>query len=342
VSAAELLIVGVPGPDLDDDSAQLLRAVRPGGVILFRRNVDSVERLRELVAAIRRAAPGAILYSDSEGGRVDRLAGVVGGAPSAAELATLSSEDIEKAGFWVGQSLRQFDLDVDLAPVVDLDRGLTGNALDGRCLGSSKETVTQRGKVFLAGLHRAGIGGCLKHFPGLGGARGDTHFTTGLVDLTKLDLAQDLVPFVALGDRAGALLVNHAVYPALDAAGLPASLSRGIATGLLREKLGYAGLLIADDLEMHALAPQGDLAARAAAALAAGCDLLPICHSLAEAPRIVTGLSGARLAPRVREARTRFAAYRTHLEALRATRGSRLPSLETVRRRIAGLAQTLR
>lgn len=338
MSAAELLIVGVPGPDLDDDSAQLLRAVRPGGVILFRRNVDTAERLRELVAAIRRAAPGTILYSDSEGGRVDRLAGVVGGAPSAAELAHRSSQDIEITGFWVGQSLRQFDLDVDLAPVVDLDRGIAGNALDGRCLGSSKETVTLRGKAFLAGLHRAGIGGCLKHFPGLGGARGDTHFDTGLVDLTKLDLAQDLVPFVALGERAQALLINHAVYPALDAAEKPASLSRGIATGLLREKLGYTGLLIADDLEMHALAPHGDLTARAAAALGAGCDLLPICHSLAETPRIVAGLSGAKLAGRVREARTRFAAYRGHLQALRAARGGRAPSLETVRRRIAKMA----
>jgi beta-N-acetylhexosaminidase len=330
-------MVGVPGPDLDDDSARLLRAVRPGGVILFRRNVDTAERLTELVAAIRRAAPETLLYSDSEGGRVDRLAGVVGNAPAASVLAGAPPRRAERVGFWIGESLRHFGFDVDLAPVVDLDHGHAGNALDGRTLGAKRAAVTARAAAFLAGLQRAGVGGCLKHFPGLGGALGDTHFETGRVERTKEELADDLVPFVALWERAGAILVSHAVYPALDAGKGPASLSAAIVTRLLRERLGFPGLVIADDLEMHALSPHGDLAARAAAALAAGCDVLPICHHLTETPRVVAALSGARLAARVREARTRRRSYRAHLAELRAARTGRRPSLETIRRRIAAL-----
>ena len=329
--AAELVIVGVPSKELEPETEALLRELRPGGVILFRRNVESAEQLAALVAAIRRAAPGTLLYCDAEGGRVDRLAGIVGPAPAGAALARAAPELARRAGRWVGESLRLFGFDVDFAPVVDLDHGEADNALDGRYLGRSPAEVVPRARAFLEGLHEAGVGGCVKHFPGLGPSRGDTHFETGLVEQEAEALGADLEPFARLADLAGSVMVAHAVFPGLDPERRPASLSRPIASLLLRGRLGFSGVAVADDLEMQALDPWGDLAERSAAALAAGCDLLPICHTLDAVPGILERLERPELAGRLAEARERLAGYR---RALRELAPAEPPDLETVQARL--------
>lgn len=334
--AGELLIVGVPGNELSAEDEALLREVRPGGVILFTRNVESAEQVSALVAAIRRAAPQALLYSDSEGGRVDRLAGLVGPAPAGALLARAEPELARRAGRAVGESLRLFGFDVDFAPVVDLDHGREANALDARYLGRGPEEVVARARGFLEGLHAAGAGGCLKHFPGLGPSRGDTHFETGLVEAEAAELEPDFEPFARLGELAGSVMVAHAVYPALDPERRPASLSPPVVQDLLRGRLGFSGVAVSDDLEMQALDPWGDLAERAEAALAAGCDLLPVCHTLEACPGIAERLARPDLAHRVAEARDRLAVYRRSLEALGRPAP---PALDTVRARLAEVAE---
>ena len=341
--AGALLVVGLPGLELDAESAALLAEVRPGGVILFKHNVASAEQLGELIAGVRRAAPGALLYSDSEGGRVDRLGGIVGPAPAAGALARFPAEVAGRAGRRVGESLRLFGYDVDFAPVVDLDRGLAANALDGRYLGASPEAVEERAAAFLDGLHAAGVGGCLKHFPGLGPSTGDTHFETGLVDRSADELEEDLAPFARLAAAAGMVMIAHAVYPALDPARRPASVSGPIARDLLRGRLGFEGVAVADDLGMQALEPVGDAADRAEAALDAGCDALPLCRGLADAPAVVERLEKGSLAARVRRARERLDGYRRHRASLRPDlRREALPApgdLETVRSRLAELGR---
>src|SRR4051794_41661560 len=132
---ADQVFVGIPGPELDKVSAEILAAHQPGGLILFKRNIADEEQLNDLVTALRRVLPEAVLAIDSEGGRVDRLKDVVGPAPSAALLARRAPSYSLQAGNWVAQSLRLFDIDVDFAPVVDLDRGLADNALDDRYFG---------------------------------------------------------------------------------------------------------------------------------------------------------------------------------------------------------------
>ncbi len=336
-SAGELLVVGVPGPELDAESAALLREVRPGGVILFKRNVESARQLEALVTAVRREAPGALLYSDSEGGRVDRLAAIVGAAPAAAALARAPAEVASRAGRWIGESLRLFGFDVDFAPVVDLDQGREANALDGRYLGETPAAVEERARAFLEGLHAAGVGGCLKHFPGLGSSIGDTHFESGLVDRPAPELEADLAPFAGLAPSARMVMVAHAVFPALDRETRPASLSGPIVTDLLRGRLGFDGVAVADDLEMRALGPWGDLADRAEAALDAGCDALPVCHSLDAAPSVVERLERGSLGPLVERARGRLEGYRRHLARLRAAAPPAPGDLETVRSQLAAL-----
>src|SRR4051812_49983754 len=175
---ADQVFVGIPGPELDKVSAEILAAHQPGGLILFKRNIADEEQLNDLVTALRRVLPEAVLAIDAEGGRVDRVKDVVGPAPAASFLAAKSPSYALHAGNWVAQSLRLFDHDVDFAPVVDLDRGLENNALDGRYLGKTPKEIIPRAQAFLRGLHSGGAGGCVKHFPGLGGAGGGTPHPT--------------------------------------------------------------------------------------------------------------------------------------------------------------------
>src|SRR5689334_4181849 len=236
---AEQVFVGIPGLELDSESAGLLSAHQPGGVILFKRNIKDEEQLNDLVTNLRRLLPDAIFAIDAEGGRVDRLKDVVGPAPAASFLARHSPSYSLQAGNWVAQSLRLFDLDVDFAPVVDLDHGAVNNALDDRYFGATPAQVIPRAQAFLRGLYSGGAGGCLKHFPGLGAAGEDTHFRMSAVYLPPEELRPDLEPFEALAHHAGAVMVGHALYPAYDTSMRPATLSPTIIGGLLRGRMGF-------------------------------------------------------------------------------------------------------
>ncbi|HXO18408.1 MAG TPA: glycoside hydrolase family 3 N-terminal domain-containing protein [Thermoanaerobaculia bacterium] len=318
--ANELIVAGVPGPDLDKTSAALLAEHRPGGVVLLGWNVKTLEQLLELTASIRRILPEAILCIDAEGGRVDRLRDVVAPAPAAARLAIHPASLAFQAGRWIAQALRLFDVDVDFAPVVDLDRGERDNALDGRYLGSSPEQVIPRARAFLRGLHSGGAGGCVKHFPGLGGAGADTHHQGSAVFLPAAELAADLEPFAALAELAGAVMVGHGAYPAYDSTMRPATLSPEIIGGLLRGRLAFEGWVVSDDLEMKALAGWGELPDRALTAFAAGCDALLVCHRLTDLPAVIERLEDPSLEERRAEALARLDVYRQRLATLRAAR----------------------
>jgi beta-N-acetylhexosaminidase len=342
-SAAEHVFVGIPGPELDRATEALLAVHRPGGVVLFQRNVEGVEQLSELVTALRRVLPDAVLALDAEGGRVDRLRDLVGPAPAAALLAKKPPSLALQAGTWTAQAMRLFDLDVDFAPVVDLDRGERDNALAERCLGGRPGEIVARGRAFLRGLHAGGVGGCVKHFPGLGGAAEDTHFKMACVYLPAAVLQADLEPFVALVRLSGAAMVAHAIYPAYDGEKRPASLSPPILGGLLRGRLGFDGLAFSDDLDMKALDGWGDLPERSQLAFAAGCDVLLLCQTLAALPEVVARLEDPQLEERREEASRRLDVYRQRLRTLRSARdyvnrmreGSRGERLETVRQRLA-------
>jgi beta-N-acetylhexosaminidase len=339
VNGGGALFVGFEGPELRRGERRLLARLAPAGVVLLPRNIVHAEQLAALVAELRRLCPGAILALDAEGGRVDRLRGVVGPSPAAAVLARCRSQMALRAGRWVGEALRAFDFDLDLAPVVDLDRGAQANALDGRCFGPNPRAVRARAGAFLSGLHRAGMGGCLKHFPGLGGADADTHEGPAWIPLPRRELTRDLAPFVALAPAADAVLLGHALYPRLVADLLPATLSPAIGRELLRGRLKFRGAALSDDLEMAALAAYGDLPELGERSLLAGCDGLLLCRRLEEAPSVAKRLARPRLARRLRQAETRLAALRRALARHRRQAGAPRSKAE-IRRRLATLAAT--
>lgn len=333
----EVLFLGVEGVALAGDEARLLRRVRPAGIVLVTRNIADEAQLRQLVADLRAAAPHAIFCLDAEGGRVDRLRNVVAPAPAAAALAHCPPATAKRAGRLLGQALRAFDFDLDFAPVVDLDHGIRGNALDERTFGTRPRQVAARAKAVVQGLHEGGVGACIKHFPGLGRATADTHLKGAHIRATQAELERDLTPFTELFSASESAMVGHAIYPAWGAGTTPASLSKRIATGLLRRESGFRGALFSDDLEMGALAELGTLPELGALALAAGCDGLLFCRRLEAAPEIAGALCRKALRPRFEEAGRRLTRLRAQLGRWRKAAPA-APALPELRRSLERLA----
>ena len=309
--SSRLFGVGIAGTGLSDAEREILAAHPPYGVILFRRNIASLSQLETLVGELRESGAG-FLFLDQEGGPVDRLRDVLAPAPSLQRAARIGLA--RTAGELAGTALRRLGFDVDLAPVVD--RGLPGAGslvLGERCASGDPGAIERAASEFLDGLHAAGISGCLKHFPGLGRAKLDTHRTLPILDVDPDEEALDQAPFIALMEKARAVMISHAA----GADGIPASLSETVATGLLRRRLGFTGAAFSDDLEMGALDAFGDLPERCARAASAGCDLLFVCRRIEDYPACVAAVERLVAESRRVEAAGHLQDYAGHLLALR-------------------------
>jgi beta-N-acetylhexosaminidase len=331
--SAGLFGVGVAGPRLSDSERAILRAHPPYGVILFRRNLQDVEQTRALIGEIRETGARFLLV-DQEGGPVDRLSGVLAPAPSFQAAARGGAA--RWLGDLAGASLALLGFDVDLAPVVDrCAEGAGALVLGERCASANPHEVLQAAEDFLDGLHARGIGGCLKHFPGLGRARVDTHQAFPVLAPDLHEEALDLAPFDGLMHKARAVMISHLGGPE----GLPATLSPERATRLLRDRLGFDGAAFSDDLEMGALDAFGDLPQRAAASSRAGCDLLLVCRQIERYPECVAAVEAGVPPERHAEAADRLEQYAAHLDALRRAARSAQPESPTPERLIAELGE---
>lgn len=322
----QVLGVGITGTELTELERTILRESPPYAVVLFGRNVESAEQLRELVHDIKTQSDSPpIILIDAEGGRVDRLRSIVPGLPSA-EAFSEGDDATFLAGWFgrvIGRSLRYFDIDVNLAPVVDLRRDEPAKGLERRCFGSDPETVIELAGAFMREQQATGVAACLKHFPGMGAGTGDPHYGASVVDLPREELvAADLLPFRVLGPEARAVMTGHVVYPRLEDPATPASLSAAIIEGLLRRELAFDGLAMSDDMEMHAVSDLGSYEEICERALCAGNDVILLCSHIEMAPGIMAHLERrAEENPAVRnrfdEAVRRAEEYRQHCAELR-------------------------
>ena len=281
--AGRVLLVGLAGPALSNGEKRSLEQVRPGGVILFRRNLDSRERLARLMLDLDRIlVDSPWIAVDQEGGRVSRLEPWIGPTPSASELGSAGPDEAYRFGRETGRELARLGFNLDFAPVVDLCPPDRPNGIGDRSWGTDPETVAKLTGRFLDGLHTAGVAGCLKHFPGLGDTVVDSHVEMPVCRRDEAALLRmDMLPYRELGRSAPVVMVCHASFPALDPEpGRPASLSPPIITGLLREQVRYTGMVTADDMEMGAIAHLDTAGAAAVQAIRAGTDLLPYCADL--------------------------------------------------------------
>lgn len=302
--AGRLLFVGLPVTRLDKHWRALLRKVRPGGVILFGRNVESAEQVALLNAQIRDAAGAHVFIGvDQEGGLVDRFREICEPAPSAKAVREAARADLaERFGFLTARVLRLLGFNMNFAPVLDLSGENDDNGLRARTFGINSEMVSLLGGAYLDGLQRGQIIGVGKHFPGLGGSKVDSHRRLPVVTHTWQEIFQhDLVPFMDLmfhrpGERLRSVMVSHAAFPDISEflqdlfrqqddpptlQGLhefPATISGNVTTRLLRRILKFDGLVITDDMEMGAVVQTLSVPAACLRAIEAGSDMVLICE----------------------------------------------------------------
>ncbi len=326
--AARVMCVGFSGARAADAPLEELAELAPAGVILFARNVEGAASTRALADAVRAAlggTPAPLVAIDQEGGRVARLRSGATGIPAMMALAAGADLDrAERIGAAIARDLRRAGANVALAPVVDLATHPENTVIGARSFGDDPERVAAFGAALVRGLQGAGVAATLKHFPGHGATRDDSHLGLPRVESSAVLLrARDLVPFAA-GIAAGAccVLSAHVVVTAFDAE-RPATLSPRILTDLLRGELGFEGVCFTDCLEMEAIAGGVGSARGAALALAAGADCVLISHSLEIARAARAEIVAAVARGELPEERLREAARR--VDALRAALPGPLP-----------------
>jgi len=264
----QLFYIGLPGTEFDEETRSLVEHIKPGGVIIFGRNVAAPEQLRSLLDGVRSlTAVEPLCGIDQEGGLVDRLRRIFTPMPAARTIRQHGDLAAARSlGRITGEVLRLLGFNMNFAPVMSImtdERDLLSNGLYSRSYGRSPGEVLGYTMVYLRGLQGTGCMGCLKHFPGIGAGEVDTHDEMAVVHLSHDDLiAQDLAPYIELfqreDDRVRAVMVSHGGFPDIvdikrGVAGgrlEPASLSYAVSTKLLRDELGYKHLVVTDDLEM--------------------------------------------------------------------------------------------
>jgi beta-N-acetylhexosaminidase len=322
----DLLGIGLAGKSLTDLERRILRERPPFAIVLFGRNIGDATQLRDLIAEVKSVATlPPLMMIDEEGGRVDRLRHLIPGLPSAEGFAEGAKprELAEWQGRVIGMALRWFDIEVDLAPVVDIRGEHAPKGLERRIFGTDAETVVDLAGAFMRGLHATGTASVPKHFPGIGLGSADSHYGTTIIDLSLDEMMRrDLVPYQRLGAEAGAVIVGHGSYPRIDGSESPATLSSKIAHDLLRDVLHFEGLAISDDMEMHAVSDLGPYESIAERALMAGNDCVLFCSHIERVPDLQSHIErrvkdDAAVRARFDEAFARCERYRSHCERLR-------------------------
>jgi beta-N-acetylhexosaminidase len=309
--ARGVIAVGFEGSDPSTAPLEALRAFGPGGIILFGRNVGDAGALRALIAALRETgSPPPLVTIDQEGGRVARIRDGVAALPSAMALG--AGGDTAAAGALatlLGRDLARLGVGADFAPVADLSLQPQSRVIGTRAFGDDPERVAAFVRAFAQGLERGGVAAALKHFPGHGSTAEDSHVAFPRVTADAATLrARDLVPFArAIAAHAASIVMTaHVVIDAFDA-NRPATLSRAVLTGVLRDELGFQGVVATDCLEMDAIARGVGTVRGAVEALAAGADLLLISHHLELAHEAADAIAAAVRAERIPEQRLREA-----------------------------------
>jgi len=295
-SLGQLILTGVPGKQLDEESAKLFQRVQPGGFILFGRNIESPVQLRGLIDDLRSLSKiEPIITIDQEGGRVSRLRLIGNEPPNAQQLRDKGDVDLIRShGDITGRLLRLFGFNLDLCPVLDISfDDNADNSLRGRCYGKTVEQVVRNAGAFNAAMRGQGIASCGKHFPGYSAATSDAHYELPRINRTREELDRNefavFREFVGGAQPAGAptnsvdsMMICHGWYPCFEPQRTPATLSQRVVTDLLRNEMGFEGLIMTDDLDMGAILNGYRLEDAIRLTVAAGNDLAMICHRIPE------------------------------------------------------------
>ena len=277
----QLLIGSFPGTSISPELRSLAREFDLGGAILFGRNVEAPEQVAEVAADVEAlgCTMPAWVSIDQEGGRVARLKEPFTRWPPMAVLGRAGSETLaERFSRALARELAAVGITLDYAPVLDIQSNPKNAVIGDRALAERADEVARLGAVIIRTLQKEGVAACGKHFPGHGDTIADSHFELPLVEHAPDRLrAVELEPFrAAIRENVAFIMTAHVLVPSLDELN-PATLSRAIVRDLLRNELGYEGVILSDDLEMKAISARMPVAKAAVDAIAAGCDGLLVC-----------------------------------------------------------------
>lgn len=279
----QLLVLGLDGYELGPVQSAWLRMLRPGGVVLFARNIQNASQTHSLLQGIQQATSTPMLRCvDLEGGTVDRLRDALAPMPSAGEVAALRSARASHLhGQLIGRAARAFGFTTVFAPVLDLASPLSAKVMGSRTAAADAKGVISYAKPFLKALAANGVIGCGKHFPGLRDGEVDSHHLLPRIRSSwKTMWTEDLLPYRTLRKSLPMVMVSHAAFPAVTGNSEPASLSPFWIQKTLRKKIEYGGIVVSDDLEMKAVLTRS-IENAVAEFIEAGGDLYLICHDAA-------------------------------------------------------------
>lgn len=291
----QMVMIGIQGTKVDDDSLYMLNQYHMGGVILFDRNMESPEQVKQLTSDLQAQSNEKVplfIGIDEEGGDVVRMAEKLTPPPSQKEIG--ATGDTEQARTWAiktAKSLKDMGINVNFAPVADVGSN------DKRSYSTDTNTVIDFVRAATKGYQQENIIYSLKHFPGIGKGKVDSHVDSSNIDVVKeVLMTEDIIPFKTIIDENDPndyfILVSHLKYPALDEE-YPASLSSKIMTDLLRNEFGYKGIIITDDMEMGAVANHNDFRSIGVKAVKAGADIVLVCHEYEHQQEVYLGLLDA-------------------------------------------------
>lgn len=283
----QMIVTGFPTTQITKEMKDAIENYKVGNIILFSHNVENKYQLGELVAELQQwfinhtGIPGFISI-DQEGGRVTRMPQDATNVPGAMAIASTGrSENAYTAGRITARELKALGINFNLAPVMDINNNPLNPVINIRSYGDKAETVQEYGIQMMRGLLDGGVLSSLKHFPGHGDTNVDSHLGLPVIDKTLEELEQlELLPFkAAIAQGAEAIMSAHILFPKIETSGVPGTMSRTIITDILKNKLGYKGLVVTDCLEMNAIKQFYGTAKGALGAVKAGVDLFFISHS---------------------------------------------------------------
>jgi beta-N-acetylhexosaminidase len=283
----QLFMLGFEGTTVSPEWADLQARYKPGGMILFARNLEDPAQIIELTNGLQARSPHfpLLISIDQEGGRVSRLPKGFTIFPPCGIIGACHSEELAYAAASVtAAELRAVGINMNMAPVLDVHSNPDNPIIGDRAYGTEPESVAELGLAAVRGLQGKGVVACGKHFPGHGDTSADSHKELPVVKASaEVLFERELVPFhYAILNGLASLMTAHVVYPALDAE-RPATLSPAILTSLLREQWGFDGVVVTDDLEMHAIVDHHGVGDAAVQAFLAGADILLICKDRSRA-----------------------------------------------------------
>jgi beta-N-acetylhexosaminidase len=347
----QLLIVGFDGTEMTARVSSLLTRLQPAGVILFARNIQSPEQTWRLLRECQKCVATPLFTCvDLEGGVVDRFRDALGATPSAADVFVTGHRRLyRKHGEIIGANCRALGFNVDFAPVLDLAFEVSQNVMGSRAVSSDPLEATTYAREFLAGLRKANVLGCGKHFPGLGEGKLDSHHELPVIEKPIKKLwAEDMVPYRTLGRQLPLVMISHAAYPQVTRDQTPASLSSIWITDILRKRMGYRNLIVSDDLEMGGVLSAAPIGEAAVGFVRAGGDLCLLCHRedyilQAYEALVTTSERDAKFTRRVVESARRVAAFkRKSAKTLRRAHAPTRATVEKLTRRLWEFGERVR